>query len=62
MINLGLFMGYAISKTEVLQRLDKKEKEEKLEQEFKNSLIKNQSILIEQNKSIIDLLQNILDK
>ena len=62
MINLGLFMGYLISKTEVLQRLDKKEKEEKLEQEFKNSLIKNQSILIEQNKSIIDLLQNILDK
>lgn len=55
-------MGYLISKTEVLQRLDKKEKEEKLEQEFKNSLIKNQSILIEQNKSIIDLLQNILDK
>ena len=55
-------MSYAISKTEVLQQLDKKEKEEKLEQDFRNSLIKNQSILIEQNKSIIDLLQNILDK
>lgn len=51
-------MGYVVSKTCVRRAREREELSERLKQEFKDSHLRNQELIIDQNKIIIELLSN----